>query len=151
MFQALPPIRSGSVCRAGIRVALGLACLPLAWVLCGAQNNSTPGEPLTQGQLSRGIASTGIEYDEPNPMDEHRRLRLLNADRQKTLVSDTAKLLKLATELDAEISRTNPDALTPAQLRKIAEIEKLARSVKDKMSTSLVGGPVFKDPIPIVR
>src|SRR5208283_3173727 len=48
---------------------------------------------------------------------------------QKEMISDTNKQLKLASELNAEISNSNPDSLTPAQLRKVKEIEKLARSV----------------------
>jgi len=66
-------------------------------------------------------------------------LRALNAERHKSIVSDTNKLLKLARELEDEVSRTNPGSLTPDQLRKVAEIEKLARGVKDKMSTPVRG------------
>jgi hypothetical protein len=62
------------------------------------------------------------------------------------LVSDTNKLVRLANELGSEISRDNPSELTPAQLHKVAEIEKLARSVKDKMSTSVRGTPSFLPP-----
>ena len=42
------------------------------------------------------------------------------------MVDDTDKLLKLVTELNSEISRTNTSTLTPEQLRRVAEIEKLA-------------------------
>jgi len=49
----------------------------------------------------------------------------------------------LANELGSEISRDNPTELTSAQLRKVAEIEKLAHSVKDKMSTSVRGMPSY--------
>jgi hypothetical protein len=34
------------------------------------------------------------------------------------------------------------------QLRKIADIERLARNVKQKMSISFVGGPQFQEPVP---
>jgi ribosomal protein L11 len=64
---------------------------------------------------------------------------MLNADRQKTMVSDADKLLKLAAQLNAEISAANQGELTPAQLKKISEIEKLARKVREKMSTSVRG------------
>jgi hypothetical protein len=83
-----------------------------------------------------GLASD-IPYDQHNSVDEEKRLRALNAERQKSLVSDTNKLLKLAQELEAEVSSESPGSLDAAQLRKIAEIEKLARSVKEKMSTSM--------------
>lgn len=70
---------------------------------------------------------------------QEKRLRDLNAERQKSLVADANKLLKLALELEDEVSRTNPDSFTPAELRKVEEIEKLAHRVKQKMSTSVRG------------
>jgi hypothetical protein len=63
-----------------------------------------------------------------------RRLRALNIDRQKQMVADTNKLLKLARELNAEVASSNSDSFTPDQLRKIAEIEKLAHSIKGRMA-----------------
>lgn len=70
---------------------------------------------------------------------QERRLNQLNAAQHKSMVADTDRLLKLITELNAEISSTNPSALTAQQLRKIAEIEKLAHNVKDKMRMSVRG------------
>jgi hypothetical protein len=81
-----------------------------------------------------------------NPIQNEKLLRAHNADRQKSMVSDTNKLLRLVNELNAEIARTNPDALSEAQLRKVAEIEKLAHNVKDKMSTPVRGTPAFQPP-----
>jgi len=78
-----------------------------------------------------------------DPAERARQLRMYNAARQKAMVSDTNKLLKLARELDDEVSRTNPDSLTVAELRKVAEIEKLARSVKQKMSASAPTNQTF--------
>ena len=63
-------------------------------------------------------------------------MRQLNEAQHKAMVSDTDKLLKLVTEFNAEIGSTNPESLTPEQLRKVAEIEKLAHSVKEKMRLS---------------
>jgi hypothetical protein len=65
------------------------------------------------------------------------------------LVKDTNKLLKLARELDAEIGSTNPDSLTSDQIRRIEEIEKLARSVKEKMSTCVNGLPMYQLDAPV--
>jgi hypothetical protein len=77
------------------------------------------------------------EYD---PTMTERRIRGLNNERQKEMVSDTNKLLKLAQELNDEIAARNAGTLTFDQLHKIAEIEKLARSVKEKMAEG-VGQP----------
>jgi len=77
------------------------------------------------------------EYD---PTMIERRIRGLNNERQKEMVSDTNKLFKLAQELNDEIAAKNAGTLTFDQLHKIAQIEKLARSVKEKMADG-VGQP----------
>ena len=87
-------------------------------------------------------------FNEGDPAVLARRMRVLNLERQKSMVSDTDRLLKLAQELNSEIDNSNPEALTPVQLRKIGEIEKLARNVKQKMSISFAGGPSLQEPAP---
>jgi hypothetical protein len=72
----------------------------------------------------------------------------MNADRQKSMVSDADKLVKLARQLDAEIASNPTDELTPEELRKVAEIEKLAHNVKAKMAQSFGGGPEIR-PSPV--
>lgn len=85
-------------------------------------------------------------FNEGDPAVLARRMRALNLERQKSMVSDTERLLKLAQELNSEIDKSNLEALTAVQLRKIGEIEKLARNVKQKMSISFVGGPSLEEP-----
>lgn len=88
----------------------------------------------------------GIEQQDP--IFAARQLRALNAERQKALVSDTDKLVKLARELNAEIAEgKNPD-LTPPQIRKIANIEKLAHEVKQKMTLTISNPPPSHDVTP---
>lgn len=74
------------------------------------------------------------------PEMQLRRLRALNADRQKSLVSDTDKLLKLTAELNAQVNGAHPANLTTSQLHMVEQIGKLARSIREKMSTP-VGVP----------
>jgi len=111
--------------------ALLFACVP------GAQpagQEPAPPRPFTRQQ---------IPFDGPierDPAFAARQLRALNVDRQKALVTDTDRLLKLARELNTEMETGNPGALTQVELRKLAEIEKLARNVKQRMSISFVGG-----------
>ena len=113
----------------------------------GAQNGpgSAPRGPGVQ-PIGQRVGGGLEEMGTVDPIETEKRLRALNAERQKSMVSDTNKLLKLASELNAEINRENPDSLTPAQLSRLAEIEKLAHRVKDKMSTSVRGVPVFQQP-----
>jgi hypothetical protein len=92
------------------------------------------------------MSISASRLDTIDPIQQERWQRGLNIERQKEMVSDTNKLLKLARELNTEISSSNSDSLTPAQLRKVAEIEKLAHSVKGKMSTSAQSTPEFALP-----
>jgi hypothetical protein len=62
-----------------------------------------------------------------------------NAERKREIADDSAKLLKLATELKAEVDKTNKDTLSVEVIRKADAIEKLARDVKQKMK--LATGP----------
>ena len=56
-----------------------------------------------------------------------------NDDRQKQLVADTNKLLALAKELKEEVDKTDSGTLSVDVVKKAGEIEKLAKSVKDRM------------------
>jgi hypothetical protein len=85
--------------------------------------------------------------DEPtiDPALEQRRLLELNAKLHKAIVSDTHKLLEMVTELNAEIGGADPASLTPDQLRKVAAIEKLAHSLRDKMRFPIKDPPALFD------
>jgi hypothetical protein len=56
-----------------------------------------------------------------------------NQARHADLKRDTEKLLKLATELQESVDKSNENTLSVDVVRKAEEIEKLAHSVKDKM------------------
>jgi hypothetical protein len=60
-----------------------------------------------------------------------------NAERKKQIAEDSAKLLKLATDLKAEVDKTNKDTLSLAVIRKADEIERLAHNVKEKMKLTV--------------
>jgi len=62
-----------------------------------------------------------------------------NAERKKQLAADSATLLKLATELKAEVDKTTKDMLSLNVIRKADEIERLAHDMKEKMKLT-VGG-----------
>lgn len=102
-----------------------------------------PGQ--SQGSTGQRLGTSPSPFGDTDrdPFQDEKRLRALNTARQKAMVSDTEKLLRLTTELNAEIAAGNDGTLTVAQMRKLAEIEKLARSVKEKMSTSVRAFPVY--------
>jgi len=96
-------------------------------------------------QSANGRIDPTASTDEEDSVAQQIQLRQLNVALHKSMVSDTDKLLKLVTDLNAELSSTNPDSLTPDQLKKVAAIEKLARNVKDAMKTSVQGASTLKD------
>jgi hypothetical protein len=61
----------------------------------------------------------------------------LNLLRQKEMTSDTAKLVVLAIQVKAETDQTSREKLSVAELRKVELIEKLAKSVHDKMKATV--------------
>jgi len=64
---------------------------------------------------------------------EHQRLKALNKERQDSLKKDTEKLLQLATELKEAVDKSSQNTLSLEVLRKTEEIEKLSKSIRDKM------------------
>jgi hypothetical protein len=119
-----------------------------ALILLGALFGSAQYLPRQGGQLSRD--QTG---NDPlaSPAWDAKRLKALNEDRHKSMVSDTQKLLKLARELDAEIASNPTGKLTSEELHKVAAIEKLAHSVKSKMAQTFTGGPSIQPLGPIIQ
>jgi spore coat polysaccharide biosynthesis protein SpsF (cytidylyltransferase family) len=63
--------------------------------------------------------------------DQQARSR--NADRQNRLEVDTKKLLTLATELKEQVEKTDKNVLSIDVIKKADEIERLAKSVKERM------------------
>lgn len=62
---------------------------------------------------------------------QHSRERAREADRQKRMVDDANRLLALALQYRTQVQKHG--SATPEDERLLAEMEKLARSVKDRM------------------
>jgi uncharacterized membrane protein YgaE (UPF0421/DUF939 family) len=73
---------------------------------------------------------------------ERARLKYMNKERYEKLRTDTNKLLELATDLKQEVDRADENTLSLEVIRKADEIDKLARSVRDKMKEDI--GPAFR-------
>jgi hypothetical protein len=56
-----------------------------------------------------------------------------NDQRQQDIVNDTAKLLKLTEQLKTEVENGGKDQTPVSMTKKVEEIEKLAKAVKEKM------------------
>ena len=120
------------------RAACRALCVALLLVAPGGAQTRPTSPSLPTLPSGRPVGSI-TDYDIPknDPVEEQRRLRALNAERQKRVAKDAGKILKLTNELSAEIVRANPESLTQAQLRMLAEIEKLARDLKTNMSAAV--------------
>jgi len=117
--------------------------------LCGALSVAPAGQQSFPSPYGRRPRSP---FEGLDPITVERQMRALNAERQKSMVSDADKLLKLARELNAEVAARGTNSLTPEELRKVDEIEKLARNVKQKMVRTVGGGPAAPDLFsPMVR
>jgi hypothetical protein len=68
----------------------------------------------------------------PSPKSETRNPDAANTDRKKQIADEGANLLKLATDLKAEVDKTTKDTLSLNVIRKAEEIEKLAHNVKEQ-------------------
>lgn len=68
---------------------------------------------------------------------KNKSFEAVNAARKKQISDETVKLLKLATDLKAEVDKTNQDTLSVGVIRKADEIEKLAHDIKDKMKLTV--------------
>jgi hypothetical protein len=106
-----------------------LLVLPIA-----AQSPGVPGgAPVSRSRQQQQQQ----EQPESGPMSlslDARRIIQLNLIRQKNMVSDAAKLLRIAQELSND-ANADTSALSPAErMHKAAEIEKLAKGVREKMT-----------------
>src|SRR5258708_24742875 len=114
--------------------------LSLTLLVCGStvQAQSVPPQLI---QFQKRAIANGTEVHPPiqaswgDPNQQLERAMITNAflERQVALRRDTEKLLNFATELKQNVDKTSPSILSMYVIKKAQEIEKLAKSVKDKM------------------
>lgn len=91
-----------------------------------------PSDASPMGPVS-AEAVVDTPYDRDVRAMEARAHYLDMQDARHKFQSDAAKLLSLAADLKAEIGNQDSDTLTPAETKKIAEIQKLAHRVRSKL------------------
>jgi hypothetical protein len=111
-------------------------------VLCLLSSMLFVGRAPAQLQDTGGIQAQDPQFGREKPRDpmeekmEHQREKALNKQRQTNLQKDTDRFLKLATELKEYVDKTNEHTMSLDVIKKADEIEKLAKSVKEKMKGS---------------
>lgn len=139
--------------RAGLGcIACNVACFALLLALSRGARSQAPTHGIDPTYNTPTVTTTASEgLSDPyadDPAAEERRQLEHRIELRQSVVSSTDKLLKLAHELDAEVSRTNPERLTNSELKKVAQIEKLAHKVKTKMTEYDRGTPPMR-PFPV--
>jgi hypothetical protein len=80
----------------------------------------------------RETVNNGLSSDPHRRLEQAQALQLV-ADRQSQLRLDTEKLVALAAELKLHVDKTGANVLSMDVIKKAQEIQKLAKSVQDKM------------------
>jgi hypothetical protein len=102
----------------------------------GAQSPMQNPVPMGGQSGMGGLPSITGRNDIPDPLGprmQEQQSKSRNSERQKRLVEDTARLLALAADLKQQMGNANKDAMSADMVKKAEEIERLARSVKDRM------------------
>ena len=107
-----------------LRLFLSLLLLFFCCVPAFAQHQTTPSEQQSVGPEDADESRARIMHDMEKKAAKERVAALKN---------DTDKLLKLSTELKEYVDKSDENVLSLNVIRKAEEIEKLAKSVKDKM------------------
>lgn len=95
-------------------------------LLCSPALHAQYGGQSDDPQFGRNRSQEDIDADQ-------KREKAMNKDRAEQIKRDTTKLLQLATELKHYVDKTNENILSVDVIRKADEIDKLAKSIRDKM------------------
>lgn len=120
----------------GLWIGLLAGSIVVALTPMGSQALLQNGFPHIPPEVNR--IPDGNQANEINTQQAQKQsFEAANAARRKQIAVDSASLLKLATDLKAEVDKTNKDTLSLNVIRKADEIEKLARNIKEKMKLSV--------------
>jgi hypothetical protein len=110
---------------------LGLCIFPVS-ILIFAQNASAQTRQ-SQPQLPPRDPTTPEDEDEARARLTNEMAKKAAKERVAAIKHDTDKLLKLSVELKQSVDKSDENVLSLDVIKKAEEIEKLARSVKEKM------------------
>lgn len=122
-------MKSTGICTRTACVALSMFTL-LGGV--GATQNASSPDPF-KNPGADPHSGNARDHGEIPPDVQEKQSNLRNDERQRRLTSDTDKLLALATQLHADVAKTDKHMLSIDVIRRADEIEKLAHSVKERM------------------
>jgi hypothetical protein len=96
--------------------------------------------PMNALQMQRIIAAREAMNNGPSTDQQQRfereQIRRVVAERRAQLRRDTEKLVALTAELKQHVDKAGPNILSMDVIKKAQEIQKLAKSVQDKMKNA---------------
>ena len=134
-----PPMRSLDAVLPGAILFAGLGFIAGGRLLAAKampQSSQMPAPPTTMPGSARPGAGTQGEDENNNPMMRQlaeQQANKRNDMRQRLIVDDTTKLVNLAQQVKEEADKGSMAKSSATLARKVEEIEKLAKAVKDKM------------------
>ncbi|QNI34403.1 hypothetical protein H7849_11210 [Alloacidobacterium dinghuense] len=122
-----------------LRLSLFAVVVVLGGCFLTAKAQQTLPPITTRPPVSPGQAPNSSDENDGDTM-AHRAMvqqaQRRNDQRQKDIVTDTAKLLTLTEQLKDEVAKSDKDQMSVSVIKKAEEIEKLAKAVKEKMKGS---------------
>ena len=133
-----PILKSARPAKTPLRCLILLAVIaaaPLTVGISSAQQSTATQFPTPDASsMSPRRGPNSTDDDPASKLANQKRIKDLNVLRQKQLTSDAAKLLALATELQANVDKSGQESATLDLMHKAEQIEKLAHSVRTKMT-----------------
>lgn len=134
-----PPKPIPSLNWARMCVYLGAMAVFMDLAMIGQQQTpSIPHKPPPAPEAS-GLPDANKQMEMREQRARKQNFEAANIERKRQIDEDSARLLKLAADLSAEVDSTSKEMFSDSAIRRADEIERLARNVKEKMKLT-VGG-----------
>ncbi len=119
-----------------------IACLAVMAAFAGAAHPGQQAPSLNPDKpylmpAANNLPDANAQMQMRDQQAKQKNYEAANAERKKQIAEDSERLLKLATDLKAEVDKTTKDTLSLTVIRKADEIEKLAHNVKEKMKLTV--------------
>lgn len=99
-----------------------------------------------RAQFGSSTPSVFSGQNPEDPAEVQHRIHLYNLQRQKEMTSEAERLIELTAQLKAEMAASPSNQLNAAQQAKLAQIEKLARKLRETMTMTPLA---YQNPIPV--
>jgi hypothetical protein len=127
---SLKSLKARKLSLAGV-ISLALLSAISMW----AQTAGTPSQAPPPNDATSTAEPAPQKQDTPAAKTDDAAQKPMSPEeaRQAQLAADTNKLYQLAQELQAEVAKSTKNTLSLAVVKKAAEVEKLAKSLKERM------------------